>query len=203
MKKAFFFLAMLSIGSIAHAQTDSSFTKGENNLEYKIYSSNQGELIKYGSFVKMHFTQMYRGAKDTVLYDSKDYTSPIQPIDTANLPGYYYAILKQLRPNDSVDIRIIIDSAYKNSQVPMPPMFEKGNYLYTCIKIEDVFSTKEKADSAINSEQQIAAMLQAQKNIAIFAKETDVINQYMASNKITGAIKTPKGSFIKKLKRGW
>jgi FKBP-type peptidyl-prolyl cis-trans isomerase FkpA len=203
MKKYFFFLAALLTGLNGLAQTEDNFTKGDNNIEYKIFpSAAGGEKITYGSFLKMRVVQLYRGAKDSVLYDSDNFGTPIQPLDTVSLPNYYYAILNQLKNKDSLAMRIVIDSAYKNSPTPMPSAFERGKYLYTCVRILDVFSTKAQADSAMASEQKIMADKQKQIEEMAFAKETEFLQNYFASNGIKDVIKAPKGTFIKITKKG-
>lgn len=201
MKKLVLFLLCTTFIFNLKAQND-GFIKADNNIEYKIYPSAQGDKIGYGNFIKMHVIQLYRGTIDSVLYDSEEYASPIQPVDTLSLPMYYYSILMQLKNNDSVVMRIIVDSAYKNSEMPMPSIFEPGKYLYTCIKVNDIFDTKDKADSASTIEQQIMTAKEIAKNEQIFIKENEVIKNYLVKNNIIGAIKLPLGTYIKVVKKG-
>jgi FKBP-type peptidyl-prolyl cis-trans isomerase FkpA len=201
MKKELLFLFCSIIFFTVSAQND-DFIKAESNIEYKIYPSANGNKIEYGNFIKMHVVQLYHAAKDTVLYDSDDYASPVQPVDSVSLPIYYYNILKQLKNNDSVVMRIIVDSAYKNSQMPMPPMFEPGKYLYTCIKVNEIFDTKAKADSAALVEQKIMAAKEAVKSAAAFETDNRILAEYFAKNNITGVAKLPLGTYIKVIKKG-
>jgi FKBP-type peptidyl-prolyl cis-trans isomerase FkpA len=161
--------------------------------------------VQYGNYIKMRIVQMYRGGKDTVLYDSKNYSSPIQPLDTSSasgLPMYYYNILKQLKVNDSVSMRIVADSAFKNTGVPMPPMFEPGKYIYTCIKIEDIYDTKAKADEEMGKQQKNLAEANKKRDAELFNQQNEVLNTYFTANKITDVVKAPQGTFIKILKKG-
>jgi FKBP-type peptidyl-prolyl cis-trans isomerase FkpA len=205
MKYKFLFFALLIIGKASFAQTEDGFIKGDNNIEYKIFPSALGNAIQYGSYLKMHIVQMYRGAKDTVLYDSKNYSSPIQPLDTggsSGLPLYYYNVLKQLKVNDSVAMRIVVDSAFKNTGVPMPPMFEPGKYIYTCLKIEDVYETKAKADEEMEKQQKKMAEANMARDADLFKQQNAILENYFKANKITNIIKAPQGTFIQILKKG-
>jgi FKBP-type peptidyl-prolyl cis-trans isomerase FkpA len=201
MKKLVLFLLMGIVAFTMQAQND-GFIKAQNNIEYKIYPSANANKIEYGNYIKMHFLQLYRGAKDTVLYDSDDYASPIQPVDTATMPLYYFDIIKQLKLNDSVVMRIIVDSAYKNSQMTMPPMFEPGKFLYTCVKVREIFDTKAKADSAALEQQQILVANEKALSAAAFETDNRILTEYFAKNKITGVTKLPLGTYIKIIKKG-
>ncbi len=201
MKKLVLFLFSVIFFINIQAQNE-DFIKGESDIEYKIYPSNNGNKIEYGNFIKMHVIQLYHATKDSVLYDSDDYASPIQPVDSVSLPIYYFNILKQLKNNDSVVMRIIVDSAYKNSEMPMPPMFEPGKYLYTCIKVNEIYTTKAIADSATMIEQQIMKSKEAAKNAAAFENDNRILNEYFTKNKITGVTKLPLGTYIKVIKKG-
>lgn len=205
MKNNILFFALLLFCTSVSAQNDEGFVKGENNIEYKIFPSSSGNPLQYGNYVKMHVVQMYKGAIDTVLYDSHNYSSPIQPIDTigaAGLPLYYFNILKQLKNKDSVAMRIVADSAFKNTGMLMPPMFEPGKYIYTCIKIEDVFDSKVKADAEMARLQIILDETNAKKDAALFIQQNQVLSSYFTANKITNVIKAPLGTYIKIIKKG-
>jgi FKBP-type peptidyl-prolyl cis-trans isomerase FkpA len=205
MKNNFLFFTLLLICTSTSAQNDDGFIKGENNIEYKIFPSASGNAVQYGNYVKMHIIQMYRGTKDTVLYDSQNFASPIQPIDTfgaSGLPIYYYNILKQLKNNDSVAMRVVADSAFKNTGMPMPQMFEPGKYIYTCIKIEDIYDTKAKADEETIKLQMQLAEANAKKDAELFVQQNAVLSNYFATNNITDIIKAPLGTYIKILKKG-
>ncbi|MBP6432149.1 MAG: FKBP-type peptidyl-prolyl cis-trans isomerase [Ferruginibacter sp.] len=205
MKYKFLFFALLITGKASFAQTEDGFIKGDNNIEYKIFPSASGNIVQYGNYLKMHIVQMYRGTKDSILYDSKNYTSPIQPLDTAGssgLPLYYYDVLKQLKNNDSVVMRIVVDSAFKNTGVPMPPTFEPGKHIYTCLKIEDVYESKAKADEEMVKQQQKMAEANMARDADLFKQQNAILESYFKANKITNIIKAPKGTFIQILKKG-
>lgn len=187
---------------IALSACNPSFKKGKDGLEYKIISDGNGPKIRYGDFMQLNFSTYYNtGTKDSMLNDSRTQGPPIiEKLDSVSTPVAYYEILKQLRKGDSVAIRILTDSAFKNGG-QMPAFFQKRHYITTTLKIVNVFTDQKQADSA-----RAASMVEAGKRdsiaaIAQLAKDDKTIRDYLAKNNIK-AQKGPKGAYVEIIQPG-
>lgn len=191
---------------LALAACKGSFKKGDKGLEYKIISKGSGKTIQYGNFMQIHIKQVYGGTKDTILMDTHDYMSRVQLFDSINTPVAFYKILKQLRKGDSVVIRMLTDTVFKDQMAQMPPFMKKGKYLYTHVSMVNIFQTQQQADSA-NQAEAVAAKPRiykkqleeiekglAEKKIQLDA-ESKVIEAYLAKNNIKAA-KTKWGTYV-------
>lgn len=172
--KQFFYLAVFSV--LALTACTGSFKKGDKGLEYKIISSGSGKTIAYGSFMQIHIKQEYKGDKDTVLLDTRDIMPRIQLFDSVNTPMAYYKIIKQLKKGDSLIIRLLTDTAYSGSPQGMPPFMKKGKYIYTHVKMVNIFETQQAADSANKAEMVVAKP-------KIYKKQLEQIESEIAKNK--------------------
>lgn len=202
MKKVFFASAL---AILALSACKESFKKGEKGLEYKIITSGgSGDKVKMGDFMEMQVAQIYNdGKKDSLLSDSR--TNPqgpmIQALDTLAIPSEFVSILTQMRKGDSAVIRILTDSVFKNMPQGMPPMFKKGRYLLTTIKMNGVHKTVSAADSA-----RVKAAEETEKRIKALAdeqlkKDDKTLTEYFAKNKIS-ASKSPLGTYVQILQPG-
>ncbi|MBK8611083.1 MAG: FKBP-type peptidyl-prolyl cis-trans isomerase [Chitinophagaceae bacterium] len=202
--KQIFYLMLISM--VALSACTGSYKKGDEGLEYKIIPAGKGETIGYGNYMYIHIKQVYGGAKDTVLLDTRDYMPRIQLFDSANTPMAYYKILKQLRRGDSLIIRLLTDSAFKNSPNEMPPFMKKGKFLYTHVKMIDFYNDKNAADSAIKNDALLARPKMLKKQIEEIEKELEtkkaqldidnkIIEDYLTKNNIK-ATKTKWGTYI-------
>lgn len=183
-----------------------SFKKGDKGLEYKIIADGSGKKIGYGNFMQIHIKQLYSGTKDTVLLDTRDYMPRIQVFDSVNTPLSYFKILSQLRKGDSLVIRLLTDTAFKDAPQQMPPFMKKGKYLYTSVKMVNFFETREQADSANKAETALARpriykkqVEEVEKDLASKKQQIDadskIIEDYLAKNNIK-ATKTKWGTYI-------
>jgi FKBP-type peptidyl-prolyl cis-trans isomerase len=200
------FIYLSAICMLALSACTGSFKKSEGGLEYKIISSGSGKAVGYGDFIQIHIKQVYSGAKDTVLMDTHDLMSRIQILDSVNTPAAYYKVLKNMRKGDSLIIRILTDTIFKDSKNEMPPFMKKGKYLYTHVKLVNFFQTREQADSANKAESALAKpriykkqLEEVEKDLATKKAqiETDskIIEAYLAKNNIK-AEKTKWGTYI-------
>jgi FKBP-type peptidyl-prolyl cis-trans isomerase FkpA len=196
-KIAYLFLATAITFS---ACKDASFKKGEEGMEYKIIADGKGDLLKQGEFMEVHFTSTISGAgrKDSILNSSRDQgTAQIMPFDSTNLPPAYFKIFKQLKKGDSVATRTSTDSIIKKQQPgqELPSFIKKGMFIYTNIKLINIYKTQAEADSAkkINM---AAAEIAAKAKAEVLVKEDDkTIAAYLAKNNIK-ATKTAKGVYV-------
>ncbi len=195
---------VLGVAVIALSACTDSFKKGDEGIEYKIVSKGSGEVAGYGEFLHMQVAQFYNNGKtDSLLSDTR--TSPqgaaFEVMDTTNMPPAYFKILRQLKKGDSLVIRILVDSAFKNSPQGIPPFFEKGRYLLTTAKVLNIYKTREQADSA-----RMVAMEEAQENVKKLDAETLVkddktLQEYFKKNNIQ-VQKAPKGTYVQILQPG-
>jgi FKBP-type peptidyl-prolyl cis-trans isomerase FkpA len=202
-KISYLFLATAVIFS---ACKDASFKKGEEGMEYKIIADGKGDLLKQGEFLELQFTSTISGAgkKDSVLNSSRDQGgAQIMPFDSTNLPPAYFKIFKQLRKGDSVATRTSTDSIIKKQPQgqELPAFIKKGMFIYTNIKLVNIYKTQAEADSA-RKLNMAAAEVAAKAKGAVLAKEDDkTIAAYLAKNNIT-ATKTANGVYVKTTQAG-
>ena len=200
------FIYLAAICMLALSACTGSFKKGDNGLEYKIISSGSGKTPGYGNFIQIHIKQVYSGAKDSVLLDTRDYMSRIQVLDTVNTPISYYKILKQLKRGDSLIIRLLTDTVFKDPKNAMPAFMKKGKYLYTSVKLLNIFETREQADSANKAETALSKPKIFKKQIEEIEKglvakkaqmdvDSKIIEGYLTKNNVK-AQKTKWGTFI-------
>ena len=202
--KQFFYLSVFCV--LALTACTGAFKKGENGLEYKIISGGGKQALVYGNFIQMHVKQIYAGSKDTVLMDSRDMMPSLQLFDSVNTPLAYYNILRQLKKGDSLIIRLLTDSAVKGSPQGMPPFMQKGKYIFTHVKLINVFETQAQADSAMKGEMMLAKPRMYKKQLEELEKELaknktqiendqKIIADYLLKNNIK-AQKTKWGTYV-------
>lgn len=195
-----------AICMLALSACTGSFKKGDNGLEYKIIANGSGKTIGYGNFMQMHIKQVYGGTKDTVLMDTRDVMSRIQVLDSVSTPLAYYKIISQMKKGDSLIIRMLTDSVFKDAKQEMPPFMKKGKYMYTYVSLVNIFETKEQADSANQAERILAKprvykkqMEEIEKDLAgkkaQLEADSKLIEAYLAKNNIK-ATKTKWGTYI-------
>ncbi|MFZ1370716.1 MAG: FKBP-type peptidyl-prolyl cis-trans isomerase [Ferruginibacter sp.] len=183
-----------------------SFKKGDKGLEYKIFNTGSGKTVGYGNYMQIHIKQVYGGTRDTVLMDTRDYMSRIQVLDSISAPLAYFKILKQLKKGDSLIIRLLTDSAFKDAKQEMPPFMKKGKYLYTHVTLVNFFENKDQADSANQAEMVLAKpriykkqVEEVEKELALkkdqLAVDSKIIEEYLAKNNIK-AEKTKWGTYV-------
>jgi FKBP-type peptidyl-prolyl cis-trans isomerase FkpA len=170
------FIYLSAICMLALSACTGSFKKGDNGAEYKIISSGSGKTVAYGNFMQIHIKQVYGGTKDSVLQDSHDFMSRIQPLDSVNIPMAYYKVLKQMKKGDSAIIRFLTDSIFKDPNNPMPPFMKKGKYMYTHITMVNIFETQQQADSANEAEAVVARP-------RIYKKQMEQVEAELATKK--------------------
>lgn len=200
------FIYLSAVCMLALSACTGAFKKGDKGLEYKIISEGSGKKIGYGNYMQIHIKQVYAGTKDSVLLDTRDFMPRIQVFDSVNTPLSYYKIISQMRKGDSLVLRLLTDSAFKDANQEMPPFMKKGKYLYTHVKMVNFFETKEQADSA-NKAESIAArpkiykkqVEEIEKDLAGKKAQLDIdskiIEDYLAKNNIK-ATKTKWGTFV-------
>ncbi len=193
MKKFLHILGFFTVLA-AHAQ-EPGFTKMPGGMNYKIINGGGTKALSYGNFIEFGFKQTYR---DSVLASSEDYSNQMAMLDSVNIPADIYTIFSQCKAGDSVILKVLTDSVFKQG---MPPYMQPGQYITTNYKIESLYTNKEQADSAfavLNALAKIKADEKAKKQIAL---EDKLIRDYLAANSIN-AQKTPGGAYVHVLTPG-
>ncbi len=176
--------ALLLAVVLLAACKSNSFKKGMDDLEYKIIEDGSGPKIQYGNYMQIHFATYYNtGKKDSLLNDSRTVGNPIvEVLDSVSTPPAYFKILSQLRKGDSVVIRILADSAFKKMPEQMPPFIKKGHYLLTTVKVINVFTSKQQADSAREAEMALVMKKDSINALAQIAKDDKTLQEYFTKN---------------------
>jgi FKBP-type peptidyl-prolyl cis-trans isomerase FkpA len=201
MRKISYLLMMAT--AVSFASCKESWKKADEGMEYKIIADGKGDKIKTGEFLEFQFTSVWNdGKKDSVLNDTRVNGGPqIIPFDSASLPPAYFKIFKELKKGDSLTTKMITDSIFKKQPEAMPPFMKKGQYVYTNLRVTNIYKTKEEAEKA-----RIAAMAANEAAGKIKAEgqaKTDdkTLNDFFAKNNIK-TVKTANGSYVEIIQPG-
>lgn len=194
-------LAALSLTFLLTACKE-SFQKGENGMEYKIIKSGSGAAVKDGEFMYMQIAQLINsGGKDSVFTDSRETMGQFQVLDSTQTRPEFYKLLSQLRKGDSLFIRVLSDSVFKEDPMQMPPFIEKGDFLITTVKLVDIFKNEAAADSARTKELELAQVRAEQKMKDQLVKDDKALQDYFKKNNITVS-KAPEGTYVQIIEPG-
>jgi len=159
---------------IALSACTSGYKKADRGYEYKIISGAGGKQLLYGNILEYHLKQMYKdGNKDTVLFDSREYMPRIQTMDSSNIPPNLLDVFREAANGDSIVLRRSTDSAYLKPGEEPWPFVKPGGYLYTTIKILNVFTDKDQADSVNRAELRINGLKIYTKELSKFEKKIE------------------------------
>lgn len=202
--KKYVYLSLITLAALTSCKE--GFKKGDNGLEYKIISNGKGQQLKPLNFMQLQITEMYKGSKDTILSDTRETMPRVIGFDSVSTPLAYYKILAQMRKGDSVVVRALTDSLFKSMPERMPPFMAKGKYVYTSVKLLNIFTTVKEADSARDAEAIIAkprirklqldaVNKELAKEAPQLAADSKIIEDYLAKNNIR-ATKTKWGVYV-------
>jgi FKBP-type peptidyl-prolyl cis-trans isomerase len=175
--------------------------KFSDGTEYKIISDGKGEKVMQGNFIEVEILKKY---KDSVLYDSREIMPQFGMYDTTQFSPLFKEIFKNVRVGDSIYTRNLVDSVYKQGN--MPPFAKKGEYETTTYKFLHVYTTKEATDSAYNKWLPLAkvraakkmkeqVMIELKANEAQLKVDDKILSDYLAAHKLT-ATKAPWGTYV-------
>ncbi len=201
MRKISYFLMLSAV--VLFSSCQQQWQKADEGMQYKIIADGKGEAIKPGQFMEFHFTSVWNdGKKDSIINNTRDMGSPqIIPFDSVSLPPMYYKIFKQLKKGDSLTTKMLTDSIFKKQPEAMPPFMKKGQYLFTNLRVTNIYKTKEEADKA--REAGMAAAQEAAKVKAVVQTKTDdkILADFLAKNN-TKTTKTANGTYIEVVQAG-
>jgi FKBP-type peptidyl-prolyl cis-trans isomerase FkpA len=205
MIKQLLSLIMMLASFNAIAQNAEGYTKADDGMEYKIISDGKNDVLKNGEFMELHFISIIKGLNvDSVLNSTRTLGIPqIMPLDSTNLPPTYYKIFAQLRNGDSVSTRTITDSIIDKQPEgqALPPFIKRGMFIYTNIKIVNVYKTQAEADKVREENMAIQEAIDKEKAAAQIIVDDKILSEYIATNKIT-ATKSTKGTYVQITKSG-
>ena len=167
MKKNIYLLLTCIISLTA---CTSNYEKGGNGYEYRVISNGRGKTTAFGNYIQFHLRQFYKDKKkDTLLGDTREAMPRIDALDST-MPAPYLKAFINTAIGDSVVIRISTDSAYNSSNVNIPAYMSKGGYVYTTVKIINIFSDRTQVDSANRAELKLNGLKIYKKQLADFEK---------------------------------
>jgi FKBP-type peptidyl-prolyl cis-trans isomerase FkpA len=189
----------------AMAQTAEGYTSADDGMEYKIFSDGKKDVLKNGEFMEIHFTSIIKGMNiDSILNSTRDQGMPqIIPFDSTSLPPSYYKIFALLRDGDSLSTRTITDSIISKQPQgqPLPAFIKSGMFIYTNIKIVNVYKTQAEADKVRQANMAIQEAIEKEKAVIQMVADDKMLSEYIAANKII-ATKSPKGTYVQITKPG-
>ncbi len=188
---------LLLASAIVFSSCQEKYKKGEEGMEYKIIASGKGDVLKNGEFMELHFTNVLSHAgKDTILNNTREMGSPqIMPFDSTGLPPAYYKLFKQMKNGDSLSTRTSVDSMFKKQPESMPPFMKKGDFVYTNIKIVNIYKTQQAADSARTLAMANAEKVAKAKADGLVKADDKTLAAFIAKNNVK-ATKTANGVYV-------
>jgi len=166
-----FYSLFASLLLLVLSACNSSFKKGERGIEYKLIGDKSSGKLLYGNYFEFQFAQQYKDdQKDTLLGDTRESVPRIEKFDSLHFPSSYINILSQARLGDSIVIRIKTDSAFNDART-MPSYMKKGGLIYTTIKVNNIYTKAEQADSASEAQFKLNEERIYQKRLVAFTNE--------------------------------
>lgn len=196
MKK---FISTAVICAVALTACNKPFKKMADmpgGMEYKVIGGS-GKQVAYGNYVEIAVTQAYG---DSILTDGGETPTQIAWLDSTQLQKGYMNIFKTLHIGDSVVFKQSTDSLIKLG-ANLPSFMKKGNFIFSKLKVKNIFTTREQADSC-----QTAQFALQKTRDSIFAKaqvlkDNKIIEEYLAKNKIQ-TVKGKEGTYVQILDAG-
>lgn len=189
----------------APVKAATGFTKGENDLDYKVITKGTGTVSpQIGDAVEVHIFQQ---VGDSLLMNSyvgnggKPISFKIQEVP---VKGDLMEGIKRMKVGDSTVFRIPLDTVVSRYQQQMPPWAAKGSYLTWGVKLVSIKPKAEvDAEEQKAQEAQREAMEKAKENAAAQAVIDDsLIVAYMKAKGVTGYKKTASGLYYVVTKPG-
>ena len=137
-----------------------------------------------------------------MLNDSRTNGVPIiEPFDSTSVPPEYFKILSQVKKNDSLVIRLLVDSMFAQNPSSMPPFIKKGYHFITTVKVLNIFNTREQADSCNVAEMKIKQVKDSVDGIKILEQDGKTLQNFFKKNNIK-VTKTALGAYVEMIQPG-
>jgi FKBP-type peptidyl-prolyl cis-trans isomerase len=179
-------IRILSVALLALAVASCSnydYKKTKEGIVYKIYSNGKGELVKPGSFLKVHYSSRIG---DSTFFSTYEHIPAYGMYDTTYKGAYdFIDFLGEMRIGDSAVYIRSVDSLVKRGQAQYDSIFKKGGSIKGTVKVVALL----KDESAMREDQQKEAELEKQREIA-------GLEAFLKKQKITNAVKTDNGVFV-------
>jgi FKBP-type peptidyl-prolyl cis-trans isomerase FkpA len=203
MRKQLFLFIFIFLCKMANAQTNDGYTMGEGGMAYKIIADGKGDLIKVGDYMELHFSSILsKSGKDSILSSTREMGAPqIVPLDSVQLPPAYFKIFIKLKSGDSLSTKTLVDDLFKKQPETMPPFIQIGDYIYTNIRVTNIYKTKAEAETATKENLAKAEETAKVKADALAIVDDNILKEFISKNNIV-AVKSPKGSYVQIIKEG-
>ncbi len=204
MRKIYFLIVGMFLLNTASAQRDSTYRIGLEGMQYKIIANGKGDLLNKGQFMELHFTNVLSDPerKDSILMSTREQGAPqIMEYDSSQIPPAYFKIFSEMRNGDSLNVKTSVDSLLKKNTGELPAFMKKGMFVYTNVKITNIYKTKEAADVAKEENNIIAEKITVEKAATLKILDDEMLANYIQEKNII-ATKTKNGVYIETLKEG-
>jgi FKBP-type peptidyl-prolyl cis-trans isomerase FkpA len=183
MKHTFYLALILCLfGAHANAQ----FKRTAKGAQYQVISTTPGAKIQPTDVITFNATQSTES--DSVLFSTYKMGQPIKtPIRPSNNVADLMDIFPLLSVNDSVIVKVPVDSVFKGHEAEMPPIFKKGSNIIFHVKILNTQSL-----ASATAERNAAMEKVKAETEKLKAAEGSTIINYIKSNNIV-AKTTPSG----------
>lgn len=194
-----YFLVLTLLASIACKRSDfPGYKKDKNGLHYKMIVSDKNEQKpEIGDYLTLDL--IYRNAKDSVLFNSKDMKGGFRiPCQEQDYPGDFFYAVSLMNLNDSMKFVISADSFFLTTigMPELPTFVNEGDYLFFEAKLKDIMPKTE-------FEKEQKALLKKQKEAIdkLKKKEIEELDEYIKNNNI-GLEPTESGLYYIEINKG-
>jgi FKBP-type peptidyl-prolyl cis-trans isomerase len=166
MKNTFYLALILCLfGLNASAQ----FKRTEKGAQYQIISTNPGAKIQPTDVITFNAVQSTES--DSVLFSTYKLGQPIKtPLRQSNNVADLMDIFPLLSVNDSLIVKVPVDSVFKGHETDMPPIFKKGSNIIFNVKIlqtQSLEAAMAERNAAMEKIKAESEQLKATENITI------------------------------------
>jgi FKBP-type peptidyl-prolyl cis-trans isomerase FkpA len=184
MMKHTFYLSLILCLFVASASAQ--FKRTARGAQYQVISTNPGAKIQPTDVIT--FNAIQSTESDSVLFSTYKLGQPIKtPLRESNNVADLMDIFPLLSVNDSLIVKVPVDSVFKGHEADMPPIFKKGGNIIFNVKILAT-QTLEAAMAERNAAME-KIKAEAEK---LKASENATIANYIKTNNIV-AKSTPSG----------
>lgn len=162
---------------------NADFQKTKDGMVYTIFNKGKGEVIKPGTFLKIHYDAV---VGDSVLFSTFGKVPVYGKYDTMPQSVYdFIDFLGKMKVGDSATYVRSVDTMAQKGMLQIGGVFKKGGTILGHLRILGTFPS----EVAIQEDQ--AKEVEIEK-----AKEIAGLEGFLKTNKVANYIKTPEGVFV-------